>query len=191
MKTPLAKLKAMLTIKTKIGTSKVSQQDVADWLGCGIHNVASIESGRVKLTEANARIIERQTGASSLWLLGKRNSPYPITWAGTKFKQADFDRAQAALKSPKRIPVAANAALKRTIGKLTTILLQAAKLDQIDRYELKLESLFNDVLNSFPKDSSPVDLSNQIDFGYTDHKTPDFKPLFTEFQKQLMKASDH
>jgi hypothetical protein len=184
LKTPLAKLRAMLNKKS---LPRITQQDVAEWLGCGVDNIASIESGRVKLTQANARIIERQTMVSSSWLLGKIDSSKPITFEGTLLRRFHFDRSQAALKSPYRVPTAANFALKNTLVKLTTIIVQAAKSGQIDLYESKLETALNDILNSFPANWAKADFRKDVD-SFTDHNTPDFKPLFAKYQQQIMKV---
>jgi hypothetical protein len=196
-KTTLALLRSKLNVPKREGhyageRVPLSVKDVSAWLGLAEDTVRAIERKRegYRLTQASARIIERQTGASSLWLLGKKASLVPITWAGTKLRQLDFDRAQAALKSPYRVPTAAHFALKNTLAKLVTILVQAAQHGQIDLYESKLEAALNDILDSFPANCAKVDFSNHVDRS-TDHNTPDFKPLFAQYQQQLMKICEN
>ena len=122
LKTPLAKLRAMLKVQTGEKTKKrtgqtlktyapLSRKDVADWLGCGVDNISSIESGRVKLTEENAEIIALKTGVSIDWLLAGDVSkpPVKLNWTdGSRKKpygegrympytQKDFDERQKSL----------------------------------------------------------------------------------------------
>lgn len=205
-KTPLAKLRATLRIHTNDKTmkrsgrsekiySRISRQDVANWLGCKVDNISSIESGRVKLTPENAAIIMQQTGASLQWLLGIDPTPYPINIAGRKYTQADFERAQATLKHPSLPALKAQKAFAENVGFLATILLCACKSDEIDRCESKLRGALSEILHSL-SEKPLVDFSQFIDasfgFGIEDHKDPiqtlkKFYPMLAQWDKELAK----
>ena len=133
----------MLTIETKTGRAKLSRQDVADWLGVGVDNVSSIESGRVRLTRENAQIIMQQTGASLKWLRGEVDSS-PVHWSGRAYQQKHFDEAQRQIKSPSLPALKAQRALAETVGQVATILLRAVQHDEFERYAAKMKRSVGD-----------------------------------------------
>jgi hypothetical protein len=207
LKTPLAKLRAMLKIQTGEITKKrtgqtvktfapLSRQDVAGWLGCGVDNISSIESGRVKLTSENAEIILQQTGVSMKWLLGIYNNTHPINLAGERYTQTDFERAQKAIKRPAMPALKAQMIFAENVGWLATILLCACQCDEIDRYTSKLRSALADIFHSFPKETPVVDFRQFINltegWSVTDHDNPlkalqKFYPMLVKFDKELLK----
>lgn len=198
-KTPLAKLRAMLKKEIQVPKQgkkcagqfetklvRLSRDDVAGWLDCGVDNISSIESGRVKLTEENAEIIELQTGASSKWLVGKDSSPVPISFFGSRYQQKHFDRAQAGIKRTGYPVLRAQAEFKAGVAALATILLHACKRGEIDACASKLWASFRDFFVMFPKSEPFVDFGKFIDQSIVKLETPDFKPLLDEWEKQLI-----
>jgi len=207
-KTPLAKLRALIRVQTGVRTKKrtgestkidspLSRQDVADWLGCGVDNISSIESGRVELTEANAEIIMQQTGASIKWLLGLDTKPFPVHWAGHRYEQSDFDRAQKNIKDPAFPALKAQKTFAENVSLLATILLCACQRGEIDRYTSKLRGALTEIFNSFPKATPVVDFCPFIDsteVSVADHANPlkalqKFYPMLEKWDTELLKIT--
>lgn len=188
LKTPLAKLRAMITIRTADGHRvKLSRQDVAEWLGCGVDNISSIESGRVKLTHENAEIILAHTHANLGWLLGINKSPFPVNFAYRKFTQKDFDDAQINLARPTLPALKAQYELASSLGIIATILLNAVKKDRLSLYASRLRHKLYEIASEFPPGKDFVNLSHFIDTSHgTTVKGHDFRPLLKEFERQLL-----
>jgi hypothetical protein len=79
----------------------LSQKDVAEWLGCSVHNVQSLETGRGKLTSENVNLIVEQTDINPVWLLMGNPEETPFDTSGHPFTQKTFDEQQKRLGTEK------------------------------------------------------------------------------------------
>jgi len=178
--------------------ARLTAQTVADWLGCSKQNVTDIEcakvlrkklkNGRVKkfvrrLTPEQAEILQLKTGCTAAWLLGTKTTP--PAW----FSQKTFERAQSLGYPPTGGPSLLQLALKETLPLLANVLLNALDCDEVFIYKTKTRRALENILNQMPQ-KPRTDLYRFVDFSSTNHKTPDYKPLFDEFQKQALKICD-
>jgi hypothetical protein len=88
-KTTVAVLRSIIGLKAKC---------FADVLGCSEATVNSLETGRLKLSEAMAQRIFHETGVSLPWLLNGDVSALVVTGRGEPFTAETFERAQAEKK---------------------------------------------------------------------------------------------
>ena len=179
------------TVKTY---APLSRQDVAGWLACGVDNVSSIESGRVKLTGENAQIIMQQTHISLKWLCAGDPSN-PIHFTGRPYEQKHFDEAQRQMKDPSLPALKAQRELANGVGLISTILLRAVQLNEFELYASKLRNTLRDIFQRFPKTQAYVDLSRSIDMaGGTSLGDGEsqrmMKPMLDEWDSQLLRVVD-
>jgi transcriptional regulator with XRE-family HTH domain len=86
-RTTIAQLRAIIGLRAK---------ELADVLGCSVPTINSIETGRLKLSEAMAKRMVHETGISLAWLLNGDVSAPPIAeWGGEPFTAETFEWRQA------------------------------------------------------------------------------------------------
>ena len=172
-------------IKKRVG---LSQQDIADWLGCSVFNIQSIETGRVRLTEENAEILQLKTGCSAAWLLGTETTN-PVSFYGAPFSRRVSERAQSLGFPPTGGPSRLQLALKETLPLLANVLLHALDCDDLCLYKTKTRRALETILGQMPQ-KPRTDLRRLVDFSSTDEKTPDWGPLFQELKRQALKICE-
>ncbi len=85
-RTPAAVLRAILGIK---------DFEMAELLGCSRATIHSLESGRLKMSDAMANRMFHETEISPQWLLAGDAAAPPDSGYGEPYTKAIFDRAQA------------------------------------------------------------------------------------------------
>jgi transcriptional regulator with XRE-family HTH domain len=89
-KTPVAVLRATIGIK---------DIELAEILNCSSATIHSLESGRLKLSEAMAVRISHETGAAVSWLLEGRPTA-PVSKVGKPYTREIFERTRAKEENP-------------------------------------------------------------------------------------------
>ena len=190
-KTPLARLRAMLTIE--VGPKEkmrvpLSQKDIAGWLGLSVYNVQSIETGRVRLTEQNAELIARQTSVDPDWLLAGDPAKPPITWDGKPFSQDCFDLQQIQLSTRPRGEVGhwlVCLSFVQNAAMVAEILLSAAEQGNFEMVSLELKAALKKL---HPSTDRPIPLTHDAVFSHVCHGTatrPNLDGLLDSFEARL------
>jgi transcriptional regulator with XRE-family HTH domain len=78
---------------------QIKDVEMAELLGCSTATIHSLESGRLKLSDAMAMRMFHETGISPEWLLAGDPKAPPVSVLGDPFDKATFDRAQASKAS--------------------------------------------------------------------------------------------
>lgn len=140
---------------------------VAKWLGVKPGHVRCIERDKpgYPLTRENAEIIERNTNVNLSWLLGK-DTEKPISIFGSRYKQEDFDRAQARVNHPLFPALQAQEELKAGIAWLATIYFHAYRRGEIETYASKMKYAFREIFSSFPKGEAVLGFGKFVDQTY-------------------------
>jgi transcriptional regulator with XRE-family HTH domain len=122
----VARLRAFLN-----KSEKIDQQEFAGKIGCSVHTLQSIESGRLKLSEKLAHSISRETDVDVAWLL-KNNRKAPIVrFFDTPYTFEDYERAQAS-KAPEFMEMLSADYAVAFYAQLRAILSSAAKRGRAD-----------------------------------------------------------
>jgi DNA-binding XRE family transcriptional regulator len=94
--TPAAVLRAILGIK---------DAEMAEILGCSRATIHSLESGRLKMSNAMARRMFHETHISPQWALAGNAKAPPVAAGGEPYTRAIFERAQAEKVQRNRPPL--------------------------------------------------------------------------------------
>jgi len=67
---------------------------MAKILGCSTHTVQSLETGRLRVSEATALKMEEQTGISAHWVRNAKPDAPPVGMYGDPYSKASYERVR-------------------------------------------------------------------------------------------------
>jgi transcriptional regulator with XRE-family HTH domain len=146
----------------------LKQKEFGDLIGKSLPTVQAIEYGKLRLTEAVAEEISRQTGAHVGWLLKNDPTLPAVNRIWTKYSKIDFERAQADLRSKigdnpidrVRVPMEAH----QLFSGIASMGCQALKDGRWNLFAYKCEQALNQLVKEFGHDiTNPPDKFRKLD----------------------------
>lgn len=131
-------------------------QDFADLIGCTVHTINSLETGRLKLSEEMAQRIFHATGISIGWLLAGNVKAPPVSAWGEPFTLEIFERSESKKNHrDKVIPLRFAADFVNFAGQLHRILSRANREGNYAMPAYKVERFLATLAKEFGDDESP------------------------------------
>ena len=143
-----------------------TQADLADLIGCARLTVHTIESGKLKLSEAMAEKISLHTGASQQWLLDPNRKLPPVCERDSKrpFTLEVFKMTRAEINDPRIEPldvVAIESVVAAAYRRLCDSAWQAYREDKINYFYYLLREFLKELENRW-KDSRKLPDSSDV-----------------------------
>jgi transcriptional regulator with XRE-family HTH domain len=140
------------------------QEAFAKLIGCSVHTLQSIETGRLKLSEDLAWRMSGATGVHFRWLMDNNLSAKFASASGGRYSKSEFERVQANKKvgSPEFVQHMVRDYAASFYGQIRAILSSAGKKDLAEVAVWKVAKFLDDCREEFGHDERLIESKEQF-----------------------------